>query len=222
VNKILEAYKESEEILQKELKTIEKSLDKRINDMDVWIEKDISNWFKKDSNTSVLKELPDEIIGSDDGIELPEIQVRGERENHRDYADHIYNSMDGFVMGLTHNTLLDDLNDDYEVRREKLMLGKKELCDDNCVYCGSHVDEGSIQKRIEDILDGIHDVQKKINDKDMVRNKAEKLKRELGTLIKRFDEVASSYVASLDKLLKSGKISEDDYNKYLEKYNLGE
>jgi len=221
VSKILEAYKESDEILEKELKTLEKSLDKRIGEMSTWIEGDIANWLKPDSSNSILKELPKELIESDDGIEIPAFRSRKKDEKYRDYADEIYNGMDNFVMGLTKNTLLDDCNDDFEVKREKLITGKKELEEESCVYCGSHVNEDHIQKRIEDILDKVHDIQKKIKDKDKVRNKAEKMKRELGTLIKKFDEVASSYIASLDKLLKTNKIKKEDYQERLDKYNLG-
>lgn len=221
VTKTLEAHKESEEILEKELKTLEKSLDKRIGDMTTWIDKDISTWFKQDSDVSIFKELPEELIKSDEGIEIPTIRNRNKDENYRSYADGVYNDMDGFVMELTRNTLLDDLNDDLEVKRDHLAIGKKELEKESCVYCGSRVTEEAIQKHIEEILDSIHDAQNKVKNKDKIRNKAEKMRRELGTYIKKFDEVASSYIASLDKLLKVNKIKEEDYQERVDKYKLG-
>lgn len=123
-------------------------------------------------------------------------------------------------MTLTKNDLLEDASDKMEGKIEKLKIGKKELDDSECAYCGSEMREAEIQKRIDGLLDDIDDAKDKIKAKDKVRNMTEKVKRELGALIRKYDDVSSTYLASLDKLVKAKKLKEDDYKEKLKKFKL--
>lgn len=221
VTKILETYAENADAVLDELKTTEKSLENRVADLNTWVEKDVGDWLNPKSKESVFASLPDELKDpKKGGVDVPALRKKGESENDRDYAQDAYDDLDEFVMTLTKNDLLEDASDKMEGKIEKLKIGKKELDDSECAYCGSEMREAEIQKRIDGLLDDIDDAKDKIKAKDKVRNMTEKVKRELGALIRKYDDVSSTYLASLDKLVKAKKLKEDDYKEKLKKFKL--
>jgi ParB family transcriptional regulator, chromosome partitioning protein len=226
VTDILKTYKENAEAVMRELETTEANLKKRVMELNGWIEKDVSNWLDPKAKESAFALLPDALKDKKEGVEIPNLRARGKDENDRNYANDEYESLDEFVMELTRNTTLEDANDELELKIDRLKHGKKDLVEENkhtcCGYCGSEMSMADIQKKIDLILEEINEIGDDIKAKDKVRNATEKLKRELGTLIRKYDEIASNYIASLDKLLKAKKITKDEHKEKLEKFKLKE
>lgn len=221
ITKILETYKEEAEVLLKELGTTEKNLDGRIDELNIWVDKDIGDWLNPKSKKSIYSELPEELLDSKKGgLELPEFRERGKDENERDFANKIYNSLENFVMDITKNDTLDNIKDDLDIKKDKFETGMHELDDGLCVYCGSSTEKKAIEKRISILGKAIDDLHDKIEKKDDIRGNGEKLKRELGNLIRKYDTIVGKYVTTLDKLKESEKLSEKDYNEKIEKYKL--
>jgi len=221
VDIILKTYEEEAEVLLKELGTTEKNLDGRINELNIWVDKDIGDWLNPKSKKSIYSELPEELLDSEKGgLKLPEFRERKKDENERDFANEIYNDLENFVMNITKNDTLDNMKDELDIKKDKFETGMHELDDGLCVYCGSSTEKKAIEKRISNLGKAIDDLHDKIEKKDDIRGNGEKLKRELGNLIRKYDTIVGKYVTTLDKLKESEKLDEKDYNEKIEKYKL--
>lgn len=220
VTDIIKTYQQESDKLLKELKTIEDNLDNRIIELNRWVDDDMGSWFNPDIKNNIWKDLPEEL--RKDGIEVPEFKPRDEKENPGKYARKIYDMSDELTMSITSNDALETMKDDIDLKVDKLSIGLRELKDDTCVFCGHLAKKKEIEGKINLLSDDLTEFEEKLNQKDAARGRVEKLKRELGTLIRKYDNVVDKYRASLDKLLKSDNISKEVYLEKTSKYRLEE
>jgi ParB-like chromosome segregation protein Spo0J len=218
VTKVLEAFKQEAEAVLRELETTEKNLEKRVKDLNGWIDKDISSWLNPKEKKSLYGTFPMEL--SEEGIEIPQMPSRSGDERLRDFGYRVYEELGDFAMAITRSDFLEERRNELDIKIDKLQTGRRELEDHTCTYCGTEVKEDQIRKRIDEFRDSIKEFNGKVEQKDKTRDAVEKLRRELGLFVRRFDDVSGDYTASLEKLLKADKLTKEEYEARLDRFEL--
>jgi len=196
VNNILETYKKKADDIFKELVELERNLSKRKDRIRSEM-KEASEWIEPGSKTGLFEQLPETVSEN--------IKIAKPKQTARSYFEYL----DELVNAITRDDSLSEKESKLTAKVNNLYAGQKSIEDNECAYCGTHVDSRQLEKRIESVEEEKKKVQEEIKEKDSLRGKTEKVKRSLGLAIREFEDVSHKYETALKTLTTAKKLSKE-------------
>lgn len=196
VQNVLDTYEKKADDVLKELEELERTLSKgkkRIQDET----KEISDWIDPQSKDGLFQQLPRSVSEN--------IKIAKPKKTARSYFDYL----DEVVNVITRDDSLSEKESNLSLKLKNLYSGKDHIEDHECAFCGTRVDLGKLEKRVEDVEKEKKAVQEDNKTKDNLRGKTEKMKRSFGLVIREFDDVAHKYDTTLKSLTTSKKLTKE-------------
>jgi ParB/RepB/Spo0J family partition protein len=198
VNITLENAKKKSEQVEKELKTIEDNLRRRIKNLNEEFAK-VVEWVNPKSAKGLWSQIPQEVRDA--------LAEKVELDTTLDKPDDAFEFLDEVITSITRDNTLDERVRDIREQAETLFLGQKHLRHDECAYCGTKVDSNRLKERIRATQEEIHGVEESIKKKKSLRDRTEEVQRELGDALREFNTVNSKFEAALKVLVDSKKLT---------------
>ena len=197
VQNILDTYEKKTDEVLRELEELERTLSKVRKRIQGEVE-EIAVWIEPQSKDGLFQQLPKSVSET---VKVP-------RPNKT--AGAYFEYLDEVVNAITRDDSLSEKESRLSLKLKNLYAGKDHIEDHECAFCGTHVDLGKLEKRVEDVEKEKKAVQEDNKLKDNLRGKTEKMKRAFGLLIRDFDDVAHRYDITLKSLTAAKKLTKEE------------
>ena len=201
VKSIIDDYDKKSEEVMKELIQLERIISKHREKMKMQLD-EATSWLDTKSKTGLFQSLP-KLVAENFEIEKPKDTRIGHFE---------YKYLDEIATALTRDESLSDADSKLAIKVNNLLTGKKNIEDDECAYCGTHIEMKNLENRIEEIDEKREAIEKDIKLKDKLRADTEKLKRSLGTIVREYDDAAEKYKGTLKTLVANKHLTKEQAN----------
>jgi hypothetical protein len=198
VDAILDSYRKKSEDVLKELNQLERTITKHKEKMKIQV-KEATEWLDPKSKNGFFQLLP-KLVADKFSVEKPD---------DKRYAHFEYEYLDEIANALTRDDTLSEIDSKLAIKATNLMTGKTHIENDECAYCGTHVDLKNLEKRLQAIEKERDSIEEDIKLKDKLRENTERLKRLLGGVIQEYDDAATKYRAKLKMLVEDKKLTKE-------------
>jgi len=194
VNIVLENMRKKSDQIEKELKTTEDNLKRRIKNQNEQVS-NVKAWLNSKNDKGLLAQLPKSVT--------EELEISTEIEN----ADDAYEILDDVITALTRSKVLDESVRDLKEHVDFLYKGQEHLHENECAFCGTKVDSAKLKEKIKETQEDIHEGEEGIKKKNNLRNRTEEIQRTLGDVQREYSSVKSKFEASLKALVDAKKMT---------------